>query len=210
MIPMSTFEEPTPDESGLDAKARSQKAFDILRDIFTKHNLTPEEAKEVMDQMAAGAKIVQEAKMDYPFTDRETMVTLFEPMTHSWLHPLVNLAHKLLRHHQIVVDPFMIGGIDRETEGGPSKGVVCSCFYATVRFKEDDIKVYSNWDRGGMCPEDVEFLVAIHPTPDYIKKLLPQLEAIAEEQLSEGCKEYDVPKRVRLKRPAHDHSGLEM
>lgn len=209
MIPMSALEKPTTDDSGLDANARKDKALKILHDIFTKHNITPEDANEIMDQMAAASKIVQDAKMPFPFTQKDTMATLREPMTESWLHPLANLTHKLLRHHQIVIDPFLVGGVDRETEDGPSTGIVCACFYATVRIKEDDIKVYSNWDRGGMCPENVEFLVAIHPTPDYLKKLLPQLEAIVQEQMGEGCKTYDVPKKVRLRLPEHEHSGPE-
>lgn len=209
MTLMSSIEDPA-DGKPLDAKARSEKAFALLRDLIAKHNLSPEEVVEVYENVKATAKRVKEAKMPFPFTERETMLTLFQPMTESWLHPLANLTHKLLKHHQVVNEPFLIGGIDRETDSGPSLGVVCACFYATVRIKDDEIRVYSNWDRGGMCPEDDDNLVAIHPTPDYIKDLLPQLEAIVQEQMGEGCKTYDVPKRVRLKRlqPELDGPGM--
>ena len=206
MTLMTSIEAPE-DDRKLDAKARAEKAFTILRDLIAKHNLTPDEAAEIIDTMKETSKRIKEARMPYPFTERETMLTLFQPMTESWLHPLANLTHKLLKHHQVVNEPFLIGGIDRETDNGPSLGVVCACFYATVRIKEDEIKVYSNWDRGGMCPEDPENLVAIHPTPDYIKDILPQLESIVQEQMGEGCVTYDVPKRVRLKRPQPELDG---
>lgn len=206
MILMSSLEEPAEDPT-LDAKARGEKALALLREIISKHNLTPAEAAEIFDSMKDAAGRVKEARMPFPFTQKETMSILRQPMTESWLHPLANLTHKLLNHHEVVNDPFLVGGIDREGEDGPSLGVVCACFYATVRIKEDEIKVYSNWDQGGMCPEYIENLVAIHPTPDYIKDLLPQLEAIVQEQASEGCRTYDVPKKVRLRLPQPEQSG---
>jgi hypothetical protein len=189
------------------SKERAEKASRILRDLIARHNLTPDEAAEIIDTMKETSKRIKDARMPYPFTQRETMLTLLQPMSESWLHPLANLTHKLLKHHQVVNEPFLIGGIDRETDNGPSLGVVCACFYATVRIKEDEIKVYSNWDRGGMCPEDLENLVAIHPTPNYIKEMLPQLEAIAQEQMGEGCKTDEVPKKVRLRLPEPELSG---
>jgi polyhydroxyalkanoate synthesis regulator phasin len=195
------------EEAALTPAERKDRALQILKEMVKKHNLSSEEVYELLDNVHRGAEIVAEAKMPFPFTKKETLTTLRADMTESWLHPLGNLAHRLMEHHNIVEKPFLIGGVDKENESGTPNGVVCMCYYSTVRITPDEIKVYSNWDAGGMCPEIVENLVAIHPTPDYIRDLYPQLEAIVDEQAKEGCKTYDVPKKVRLRLPEREMSG---
>lgn len=206
MIPMPTSAQLEHSEP-LDTEARRAKAFEIITNLIKKNGLTPDEVNDVMNGLQESISRIREARMPFPFSQKETMAILREPMKESWLHPLANLSHKLIAKHAGVIEPFLVGGVDRESEGAPSKGVVCACFYATVRIKEDEIRVYDNFGMGGMCPEETEFLAAIHPTPDYIKALLPQLEAIVDQQSREGCKTYDVPKKVRLRFPEPELDG---
>lgn len=194
------------------SEARQQKLRarieELSQELFELHKLSPDEVEEIKESLFNGMKILSEARMPFPFTQKETMAILREPMKESWLHPMVNLSHKLLAHHQVVIDPFMLTGMDEED--GVTNSVVCRCFYGTVRIKEDEIRVYTNWDRGGMCEEEVENLVAIHKSPEWLKELYPQLVVIADRQTQVGVKTYDVPVKVRIKTPEPECSGPGM
>jgi hypothetical protein len=188
--------------------ARLKSFFDKVDTVLAeKYGATPEELAEAKDQILASLDILAGAKMPFPFTQKETMAILTAPIEHSWLHPITNLSHKLLLHHNVVNEPFMIGGVDKEEGDEKSKGIVCQCFYATVRVKENEIRVYSNWDAGGMCDETIEHLVAIHPTPAYLAELMPQLEQIALTQLGQPVQQYDQPLKIRLKLPQPECAG---
>ncbi|MBI6882741.1 hypothetical protein [Pseudomonas putida] len=204
---MSTLATPA---SAVEDPSRKEKAQQIFSDVLAKYNLTPDELRDVLDHLKATAEIVKAAKQPFPFNQKETMSILREPMTHSWLHPLTNLAHKLLRHHEVVDEPYMVGGLDQEPGSEASKGVVCMCFYATVRFQPDEIRVYSNHGMGGMCPEDEINLVGIHKAPDFLKQLYPQLEQIADQQMRLPIAEYETPKRVNIRMAELESSGPQL
>lgn len=147
---------------------------------------------------------IDEVTEPFPFDEKTMLATLRQPMIANWSHPLANLAMKLLVHHHAVdEEPFMIGGVDRDDRGS-SNGVVCNCFYGTVRFSPDEIQVFSNWGEGNMCPEILDNLAAVHPAPAAYKALFAQLESIADEQMKIGCTEYNPPKRVKLRLPQPD------
>lgn len=197
--PASTVEDPS----------RKEKALQLFADVLAKYDLTPDELRDVLDHLKTTSEIVKAAKQPFPFSQKETIAILREPMTHSWLHPLTNLAHKLLRHHDVVDEPYMVGGLDQEPGSETSNGVVCMCFYATVRFQPDEIRVYSNHGMGGMCPEEDINLVGIHKTPDFLKQLYPQLEQIADQQMRIPVTEYETPKKVSIRLPQLESTGLE-
>jgi hypothetical protein len=200
--------EVTTPESAEERQARLKTFFDKISTVLTeKYGASVEDLEEAKGQILASLDIMASARMPFPFTEKETMAILKAPIEHSWLHPITNLSHKLLLHHNVVNEPFMIGGVDKEEGDEKSKGIVCQCFYATVRVKADEIRVYSNWDAGGMCDETIEHLVAIHPTPAYMTALMPQLEQIAVTQLSQPVTVYDQPLKIRLKLPQPECSG---
>lgn len=187
-------------------RARLRSRLEELNTVLVeKYGATPEDLVEVREQVLESMEIIANAHMPFPFSQKETMAIIKAPIVESWLHPITNLAHKLLMHHQVVNEPYMIGGVDKDDE--KNHGIVCQCFYATVRVKADEIRVYSNWDAGGMCDETIEHLLAIHPTPAYLSDLFPQLEQIAERQMSQPTQTYDTPLKIRLKLPQPECSG---
>jgi hypothetical protein len=197
-----------PQAAQVDRRERLRSRLAELSTVLVeKYGVHPEDLDMVREEMMDTIDRLAQAHMPFPFTEKETMAILKAPITESWLHPITNLAHKLLMHHQVINEPYMIGGVDKEEGAKESKGVVCMCYYATVRVKPDEIRVYSNWDAGGMCAETIEHLVAVHPTPDYMAALLPQLEQIADTQMRQPIQTYEEPLKVRLKLPEPECAG---
>lgn len=185
-------------------KKDDERFEEFLVDLPVDHQAELRAARESF-KARVDAKFA-EVTEPFPYDEKTLLATLREPMIANWCHPLANLAMKLLVHHHAVdEEPFMIGGVDRDDRGS-SNGVVCNCFYGTVRFTPDEIKVFQNWGEGNMCAETFDNLAAVHPAPPGYKALYAQLEAIAEEQLKIGCTDYNPPKKVKLRMPQLDES----
>lgn len=163
-------------------------------------DMATEQVESCQAVLLKSYSIRDQAKINYPFTRFDTLKTLLNPMDSSACHPLTQLAHKLLTYYKIVDEPFMLTGINQR-KGPESAGLMCMCFYATVRFERDNIYVYSNWDEGNMCPEIDANLAAILPTPPYLTDLLPRLIEIAAEQTAKPLTDYDPPLKISLKAP---------
>lgn len=181
---------------------------DYAQEMVTIFDMTPEQVLHCQTLLLKSYSIRDQASIDYPFTRLDTMKTLRNPMVNSACHPLTQLAHKLLTYYKIVDEPFMLTGINNRKERGPA-GIVCQCFYATVRFEHDNIYVYSNWDEGNMCPEIEANLAAILPTPPYLAALLPRLIEIAADQTSKPITDYDPPLKVSLRVRAPEVDALK-
>lgn len=169
-------------------------------EMATLFDMAQDKIADCQELLLKSYSIRDQAKHDFPFSRLDTMKTLLNPMDSSACHPLTQLAHKLLTYYKIVDEPFMLTGINQR-KGPESAGLMCMCFYATVRFERDNIYVYSNWDEGNMCPEIDANLAAILPTPPYLTDLLPRLIEIAAEQTAKPLTDYDPPLKISLKAP---------
>lgn len=133
----------------------------------------------------------KESAETFPFT-QEQIQGMTAEKNHSWLHPLTQISHALLRHYGVVDDPFMLLSNNKTSDDTINK-TGCHCFYATVTFGKDEIIVYDNFGMGGMCPEDPEFVTAIMPYPQWLLPHMPMLHQMAVEAMSVPIAEHDVP-----------------
>lgn len=197
--------EPVIDDS---LRERHKSLLDEYREhIFKGNSEDPEAVYAKLEKaILSHQSVVEQATRPFPLSKRDTLKALLAPISNSVLHPLTRVAHLLLNHYKIVDEPHMLSGVDRAF--GYPMGVLCQCFYATVRFKDDQILVYSTWDEGGMCPEKDANLAAIVPIPEYMQKLMPRLSEIADEMAQLGDRDFNPPRKVLIRAPAHQEPSL--
>lgn len=151
---------------------------DELREIIKKHSEDWDRARN-------------ESRETFPFTQDQVQDMTAEK-NHSWLHPLTQISHALLRHFGVVDDPFMLLSSDKDGDEAITK-TGCHCFYATVTFGMDEIIVYDNFGMGGMCPEDPQFVTALMEYPEWLRPHMTTLHQMAEEAMAAPITEYAEP-----------------
>jgi hypothetical protein len=151
------------------------------------------------------ADTVQENLEAFPFT-LEQVRDITITTTTSWLHPLTQISHALLKHYHVIEDPLMLHSSEKDDESGRVSRSGCHCFYATVTYDDHGITVYDNYGMGGMCPEKAEFVRAFIPLPDWMAPHLQTLHHMAELAMSaphttfaEPVTGYNWPSTKRLK-----------
>lgn len=181
-------------------KAKYKATIDEYRtEMISRFKATPEQVEKCVQILLKHYSVQDQATREFPFSRDETLKALMQPMVSTTNHPLTNLAHKILTHYKIVDDPHMLTNISGDRAN--SFGVICQCFYGTVRFSKSNITVFSNWDEGNMCAETEENLAAIIPMPQYLSAMYSRLVEIAQEQGKHGVKSHNPPLKVVLRTP---------
>lgn len=169
-----------------------QSTVEQFREFLKTCSFSKEELREIVKKHANDWDLARkESAGTFPFTQDQVQGMTGEK-NHSWLHPLTQISHALLRHFGVVDDPFMLLSNTKSPDDTIDK-TGCHCFYATVTFGKDEIIVYDNYGMGGMCPEAPEFVTAIMPYPEWLLPHMPALHQMAVEAMAVPVAEYPAP-----------------